>query len=243
MVCCRGEIMRAVWVGLGSVCISACMLRRPPCECPPGLPQTLNIDDFEDKDDIPVTPLLAQWQCYLYNTPESRAGDPPREGSLRCWIGQPGFNSNYGQVVALDLQDLPDGNSDYVGAGLRTITKAGTLDVSGYRRITFSAKLESSVERPLPKGTKLDVGLTCPAVSEGSVPGGFSIRRQVAAGSDWATFAIDLADFSQPPGPSHTFDPKRCLTLLTGVTFQVQPTLADGAYAAAKLSVDTVYLQ
>lgn len=237
------NIIRLTCVGLICSSAIACLRQMPSNEGSPGSPNVLAIDDFEDKNHTPAASSFADWQCYLYNTAESRAGAPPRKGSLRCSVGKHGFNSNYAQAIVFDLLDAADGKPDHVGAGLRTITKAGTLDISGYRRLTFSAWLESLPERPLPKGTQLTVGIGCPSVSDGIVPGGYSILRHVNAGSGWATFGLDLADFAQPDWQSPPFDPKQCLTLVTGIFFHVQPPLDDGAGAAGRLGIDTVYFQ
>jgi hypothetical protein len=194
----------------------------------------LEIDDFEDGDTFPSSKLFAQWQCYTWGQATNGSG---------CDLLEPGFNSNLAQFVLFQLHDPPNGHGDSVGAGLRTTTVAGTVDLSAHVTFGVTAKLEGEAPDGLPAGTPVNVRIGCSGVSSGlPPPGGFAIFSPINAKASWTVFSLKLSDFTPGVG-GDPFLASDCLKLVDGLDFQIVPTLEDAGKASGRLQIDNVYFQ
>jgi hypothetical protein len=200
------------------------------------------LDDFEAGGPAkpPVWKAFSVWQYYTYNAiRDYEAADTE----------SPGFDSNFAEFLEFVLQDMPDGIVNNAGAGLRTITQVGTVDLSVHQNMIFDAKFQNYSPHAvntafLPAGTMLKVSFGCNSItSEGSADGGFAVESFVAPGPDWKTFSIPIASFTQDASQGFRIDPQKCVTLVQGIDFQFAPTLTDGQAASAKLWIDNVYFQ
>jgi hypothetical protein len=196
----------------------------------------LLIDDFEDGDLVPSSPLFRTWGCYPFNMQEL--------APINCAVLSPGYHSDYAYSIDFEIVDANDGKPNYPGVLLQSRT-APTLDVSPYNNIVFSAKLVPR-DIPLPDPVSLLIQLTCGSVRQNEPsPGVFSIGSAIQPTSSWQTFSLALSSFIQFKWNKDQMpiDELACATLVDGLQFEYQPALADGNATAATLTIDNVYLQ
>jgi hypothetical protein len=192
------------------------------------------IDDFEDGDSLPNSPLLGRWFC-LWSHKE-------------CGVSSPGANySFHAYSMAFELIDPENGQPDYPSAELRTWRPSERrLDFSHYQSLVFSARLVPV--QKLPSGTAL-VMLSCPGGGDSS-DAISNISSGVQLSDTWLTYKLLLADFSWKSFYGPQVERAVCLTQIDGLGFHLQATdatgantLLDGQTAAGTLIIDDVYLQ
>ena len=195
----------------------------------------LLIDDFEDGDLLPSTNLFKAWDCYSFI-----AEQPPPNCSLTA-----GFDSNLAQALTFELQSPPPASTDGAGAGASLLPLAGTVDLSTYETIHFSAKMDPGSPGP-PPGIIVAVNFGCNSVGHppGSVHGGFMVEYPFKPAADWQSFAIALADLQQPSWQTvRMYDKSECATLVDILNFNVKSPLESGQSVAGVLTFDDVWLE
>jgi hypothetical protein len=194
----------------------------------------LVIDDFEDGDSLPTSPLLGRWFC-LWSHKD-------------CGVSSPGANySFYAYAMAFELIDPENGQLDYPSAELRTWRPSERrLDFSHYQSLVFSARLVP--EQELPSSTAV-VMLSCPGAGASS-DAISNISSGVQLSEGWLTYKLLLADFSWKSFYGPQVERAACLAQIDGLGFHLQATdaagvttLLDGQTAAGTLMIDDVYLQ
>jgi hypothetical protein len=125
------------------------------------------------------------------------------------------------------------------GTEIVTRTIDGTVDVTGFSQLVFSAILESASPpaSPLPtSGAQFYAELGCstfqsdPLASQ-SVP--------YTLGAGWTQFRLDLAKFTLV----YTSRNQACLSLVDSIHFAVLPGTAAGASTGGTLHLDSITLQ
>jgi hypothetical protein len=208
----------------------------PDSGSPGGGPPALLIDSFENGSSTPDSTLFSPWFYYTYNPPNQPASSSVIPG---------GFDSNFAIYLSFQLQDFPNGYTDYPGAGLGTHLKTGFRDFSAYTYITFDAKLSLDLDGSVAATPYIRVRVTCPMVSSLSVSGGFQVSNGVTVGTDWAAYVLPLAEFQEPPDQTSVavFNADACLKMFTGIDFTYDPMLSDGQGISGTLTLDNIVLQ
>ena len=202
----------------------------------------LEIDDFEDGDQVPSSDRFDTWECFEYEAavpqPSCRTTAPGSQASQRA------------EAMTFELGAPLNGDDSSVGAGMGVLAPiVAPVDVSPWQQLSFDAKLEPS-DPAVSDPTRVWIRLKCRDVANGSVPGGFMIQQQVLMGREWSTFRRELrydpADPLAQPGfvqpgfqMAILIDPADCLTLVSEVTLEVQR--ADGR--PGTLTIDNVRLE
>ena len=195
----------------------------------------LLIDDFEDGTPTPTSALFASWKCYPFNN---------ELATLSCDIA-PGYESNFAYALTFDVTSPSTPSNDGFGAGLGVVPPVGTVDLSSYETVHFSAKFAVGNPAP-PPGTTFEVGMNCNKVQTGFIRGGFSVTHGFMPTEDWQSFVFARADFAQPkwqPLQMSVENRNRCPTLVDMLNFNVQVTLDPGQSAAGTLTIDNVWLE
>jgi hypothetical protein len=202
-------------------------------------PTALEIDDFEDGDEMPSSSLFAAWHC------ETSPG--PRRAS--CGPAAPGFASDMAEAVRFEITDPANGSVDYASVLLETSSRLDPVDLGGYQSLAFSAKFErtpgvgaSSGADEGSEAVELFVQLACDGVGQsGSLPYGSWLEHVIPIGPDWSGIRIELAELIRP---SYVPDFKRidCLTNVEALIFVLGAEPTDGAALAGTLTVDDVSL-
>jgi hypothetical protein len=204
----------------------------------------LEIDDFEDGDQVPSSDRFEFWACFDY---ESSLVLPPP-----CGTTAPGSQeSQHAEAMTFELGAPLNGKDSSVGAGMGVWPPiAAPVDVSQWQKLSFDAQLEPSAPAASDE-TVAWIRLKCGGLANGSVPGDLMIEQRVTIGRDWSTFSLGLrrdpADPLAQPGfrqPGFQvalmpIDPDDCLTMVSGLTFEVQRT--DGQ--PGTLTIDNVVLE
>ena len=201
------------------------------------------IDDFEDGDTLPKTPLFQRWDCYTFNLPVGK--DPAQ--TVHCDVERPGDESGYALSASFALHDQPDGKPDNGGAALST-TADPMVDLNGYKTIVFSLKVDFGT---LPSASYAYIALDCNSVAaENQKQAGdyFQLTNDVkpiVAIDTWKKFPLALSDLTQPDWQKNRFadGPKACLAAVDSVNFEISGQLADGQAANGVIHIDDVYLE
>lgn len=219
----------ALLVGIGSLfCVTGCFdVKRVDVT-------GLEIDNFEDGDQVPRSDQFETWHCFEY---ESALPDPT------CLTTAPGFQSQRAESLTFELGAPLNGDDSSVGVGLGVFTLVFLpVDLGQWQRLKFDAKFAPS-DPAASDATLVWIRLKCPDLASQSVSGGLMIQQQVMIGREWSTFSRDLGDpgFAQPPYQRQliTIEAADCLTLVDAVTFEIQRT--DGQ--AGTLTIDNVRLE
>jgi hypothetical protein len=227
------------WLALCSLPFTACFeVRQIAVE---GGPPALEIDDFEDGDDVPSSSAFKTWRC------ETTPG-PPR---VSCSAQAPGFESGLAEVIRFEIEDPANGAIDYPAVMLQAPARLGTLDLGSYERLAFSAKLERlpryRVESD-PAGedladVSLFVQLLCHGVAPpGALPYGSWIESFILVRPEWSSTSIALVELVRPSYVAN-FAWRDCIASVEGLQFVLAPDLRDGQAMAGTLSIDQVLLQ
>jgi hypothetical protein len=215
-------------------------------------PGTRFIDDFED-GGTPTWNRLGPWKCDNFTggggqdagADDAGVSDAGRAsadaaGASTCTLAleTPGDTSNHALKSSFTLDNPPDDVRQF-GSEIVTRTIDGTVDVTGFSQLVFSAILESAPppSSPLPaSGAQFYAELGCsmfqsdPLASQ-SVP--------YTLGAGWTQFRLDLAKFTLINTPHN----QSCLALVDSIHFAVQPGPAAGASTGGTLHIDSISLQ
>jgi hypothetical protein len=195
-------------------------------------PRVLEIDDFEDGDQLPSDSTFSTWTCGTYP-------GPPR---ISCNASAPGFGGGLAQEARFEIQDPPDGVVDQPGMFMQTSHPLGTLDLSSYERMRFSAKLGSDAPS-FPGASRLYVRLRCDGVgTSGADPNGYWIETFVQVGSDWSSFTLALAELVRP-NYVLSFSRSECIAAVESLEFGLHPDIPEGGSMVATLTIDEISLQ
>jgi hypothetical protein len=194
------------------------------------------IDDFEDGDLKPADPNFGPWGCASFK----------ESTTTNCSQGlDPGDDSAYSLFLDFTVEDTPDGVAQQGGALLQT-EAARPEDLSRFDEMVLSAKLVSG-SSPLPSGTQVFVQLSCSSAQadNGSSPGDLYILQDLPYTSDWQTFPLAMVNFTSPSfTPTHVLGgPMACLERVDGISFSVDPQVAESQSATGRLDVDHIYFQ
>jgi hypothetical protein len=209
------------------------------------------IDDFEGDGGLPTWNRFGAWSCRTFTgsgdpgaPPDAGAkadgGEPgePDAGQCHLAVQMPGDGDKRALRTDFELTDPPDSIRQFPAAEVVTRTTGGTVDVSGFAQLVFSAILESAPLpiTPLPSGTRFVVELGCSTFT------GDPIATQTVAltlGADWTELRLKLSDFTL----KNMTRPQPCLALVDSIHFEVVPGLADGMSTGGSLFIDNISLQ
>jgi len=194
-------------------------------------PRELVIDDFEDGDQLPTDPTFSTWSCGTYP-------GPPR---ISCNASAPGFEGGHAQQARFEIRDPADGVVDHPGMVLQTSHSLGTLDLSSYEHILFSARLESDAPA-VPGASRLYVRLRCDGIGPSGAPEGYWIETSVQVGTDWSSFTLPLTELVRP-NYVPSFSRRDCVAAVESLGFDLHPDLPEGGSMVATLTIDEISLQ
>ncbi len=207
------------------------------------------IDDFED-GGTPTWNRLGPWKCDNFTgggrqdagADDASVPDAGRASAdaSTCTLAleTPGATSNQALKSTFTLDNPPDDVRQF-GSEIVTRTIDGTVDLTGFSQLVFSAILESAPppDSPLPtSGAQFYAELGCsmfqsdPLASQ-SVP--------YTLGAGWTQFRLDLAKFTLISTPHN----QACLALVDSLHFAVLPGPAAGASTGGTLHIDSISLQ
>jgi hypothetical protein len=215
------------------------------------------IDDFED-GGTPTWNRFGPWKCDNFTGGGGQggggqdasandagiadAGRPSADAAVAstCTLSleTPGDNSQQALKSVFTLDNPPDDVRQF-GTEIVTRTIDGTVDLTGFSQLVFSAILESAAppRSPLPTpGTQFLAELGC------STFGSDSLATQAVdytLGAGWAQFRLSLSGFHLNNTPHN----QSCLTLVDSIHFAVQPGPAAGASTGGTLHIDSISLQ
>jgi len=196
-------------------------------------PPALEIDDFEDGDDLPRSSMFRSWQCDAW----------PGPPHVSCGTVTPGFGDGLAEAVRFELQDPPNGSMDYATVFLETRVRLGTLDLGSYESIAFSVKLERSPLSPSEESAEQKasffVRLRCDGVG---TAGDAWIEKTVPLGPEWSSPSIALAELVRPSYVIN-FSSRECAAKVEALLFLFDPKLPDGEAMAGTLTIDEVSLE
>jgi hypothetical protein len=197
-------------------------------------PLPLEIDDFEDGDDLPSSSLFANWHC------EAGPGPP-----ASCAPQPPGFESGLAEAVMFEIEDPLNQATDYPGVLLEAPAQLGTLDLSSYESLAFSAKFEPTpaAEETSSADTTLFLQLRCDGVgTSGAQSDGSWIETSTSVGPEWSSPTLALSKFARPSYVI-SFSKEECMARVEALQFILAPDLPDGGQLSGTLSIDQVTLQ
>ena len=236
---------RAIGIMLATLTLPACFDVR---HVDPG-DGTFVIDDFEDGDTLPASPLLDRWVCYTFS---SEAVQDP-EQTVSCGLETPGDNSHFGLSAVFELHDgtevNPDGTpagTDYAGAGLQTMVDSAALDLTSYATLVFDIKVE--FEEAPPPLTGVDVQLGCNSVKPSNTANVgqlyFDLWHPIAATPSWQHVEIPLSSFTQRQDELNLFadGAKSCLAVIDNIRFEIVEPLTFGQSGSGVIHVDDIHL-
>jgi len=198
--------------------------------------QSIQVDDFEDGDTLPMSELFAPWTCDKFDSVQK----PPK-----CSIVS-GFEGGLGFSLTFELQVPPGYNPDDIGVsyGVPTGTEHG-LDATSLSRVGFDMKWDTDSSELNSSGV-VTVHLPCTLLqtSPAAPAQGFSVEHEVAPSHEWSHYTLAFDDFTQPHWSTARIDKRRCLPVLDGVFFILKASwLAGGQLATGTMTIDNVYLE
>lgn len=223
-----------------SLCLSACL----PVETVE-LPAAIRVDDFEDGDEI-ADPLsgFVDWRSWSH----SSGPMPPEQKRFDPEVRAPGMESEAAQSLPFFLEEFA--YHDYPEAALGVFTET-PRDLSLFRRLRFSAKLEAA-EPPPPSRTFLEVRLECQPVFAEISPDAVPVisyydqpnqHEGVELTQGWTTYSIRVDKFEGPWWQGTAIRPEDCVRQVNGLQFVVRLDLPNLEAAAGTLWIDDVYLE
>jgi hypothetical protein len=135
--------------------------------------------------------------------------------------------------------DLPGGTTDIgVYAESRLVAGAQPIDVTGFKQLVVSARLESASpkQNPLPPGTELRAELGC---SRNQIDPTARQLIPIQVDNPWVQFRLTLAMFDV----TGTSLSQACLAEVDSIRFVVRPGNNEAAAVTGTLSIDDVQLQ
>lgn len=210
------------------------------------------IDNFED-GGTPTWNRFGPWTCDDFTgaggpdagTDDAGGADAGRPGpdaaiasTCRLAIESPGSDDKHALESIFTLDAPPNGTRQSPGSEIVTHTIDGTVDLTGFSQLVFSAILESAPlpSSPLPAGTKLRAGLGCSTFESDPLASQY-VDYTLNAG--WTEFRLSLSGFNLNNTPHN----QSCLALVDSVQFAVLPGLAGGASIGGTLHIDNISLQ
>ena len=203
------------------------------------------IDDFDDGDLLPTTPLFGRWVCFTFNP---GVGEDPGQ-TVTCDL-EDGNKSPHALFAAFTLHAPPTNipnTPDYPGAGLLTIAEE-PVDFRGHLNLAFSMRVEfNGLDSPF--GTPgVKVLLNCPTVpaqKEKQTGEYFQLVQGIAATQSWLPFSLELAKFTQPDWQDNHFSmgPSSCLGAIAGIQFQIDAAFQSGQSGNGVIHIDDVHLE
>jgi hypothetical protein len=194
---------------------------------------SLLIDNFDDGDLSPSAKNFVDWRCYAFM---------PEEPQPTCDIQMNRADNSPALAFTYDLDVPLDADESKYGVGFSTKPFVGTVDLSSYVSIHFSAKLSPGTPAPR-KNRRFLVRLGCMTVQfvPGSMPD-FMLEQGFAPGGDWSPYQLELAKFRQPTGQVTMNSTQECLALNDSMRFEIADVL-DGDNEQGTLMFDDVYFQ
>jgi hypothetical protein len=195
------------------------------------------IDDFDDGDFVPRMHEFIYWTCYAFN--------PPTNRDYRCDHTE-GLSSAYSLFVEFSVQDAPDGERDYPGAGLSTFSDV-PVDFTPYRELVVGMRVRSGTP-PVPSESRVYVELYCANVESESGSGPvstFYVTQSVRPSDEWATFRLALANMAPPPWLTEKVKGgiPACLRAVDGISLSLSSQVQDGQAATGTFFIDGLSLQ
>jgi hypothetical protein len=203
------------------------------------------IDDFEDGGLVPEWQRLKAWSCDTDGGPNG--GQPDADGgqSMSCGVENGGDTDKYALRADFSLKTPLAGDQQPV-AEVVTRTISGTVDVTGFKRLAFSACLETSpdLSLPLPSGTLFQVELGCSAIK--SYPFASQTVPYLSFKVKYPDqpFQLPLDMFVATKGGS-TLQSQTCLGQVDSIHFTIKPELPNGMSTGGigTLHLDNITLQ
>jgi len=199
-------------------------------------PTALEIDDFEDGDDLPSSSLFAKWRC------EAGPGPP----HVSCAARPPGFESGLAEAVRFEIEDPLNQATDYPSVLLEAPAQLGTLDLRPYESLAFSARFEPTPAAEAvtsADAAELFLQLRCDGVgTSGAQPDGSWIETSTSIGPEWSSPTLALSELARPNFVIG-FSKEECLSRVEALQFVFAPDLPDGGHLSGTLSIDQVTLQ
>ena len=196
------------------------------------------IDDFDDGDLASALPHFHAWESYSFspNNPDSH--------DLGLVAGT--TNNPFALYLDFRVDDPPDGTQQDGGAALM-IRSDVPWDITSYRALVFSAKLESG-NPALPSNALLYIELGCAtAVAEdGSRRGDMYVVASVNHTAAWQEFRISLVNFATASWLGSIWvagGPAQCLQRVDSIRFSVDAHLSDGQSGRGVLTIDNIYVE
>jgi hypothetical protein len=171
-------------------------------------PEGLELLDNFDESWRPLDPAFGAWQAFSVN-PAGRALDL-KQG--------PGYQSLHSLEVSFLLEPVP-GAKALPGAGVRSSSLRGSLDLSRFRQVVFAHRRESMLTPGLECETpsELVVFMTCRLRGHDESS---AVEQRVSVSSTWAVAALGLADFRALEGGASTSATDGCLGAVDSFGFR-----------------------
>lgn len=188
-------------------------------------PEPILLDDFEDGDPLPHDERFAGWQHYSFNPPGMEVYSTPSPTAAH--------DSNGGMLLRWKVTDRANGQSDYPGAGLRTLVANVYIDLSRYERVTFWHRFLPRVGSACAEPAGFMVVLGCGEL-------GTAFEIQVPTAASWTSAVIDFENLTettyQPQGKTLA----ECLPLVSDFHVHViaDSSLPDGGCLEGTLYFD-----
>jgi hypothetical protein len=226
-ICNRGRRLEYLAALAASLALVAC-LDVEKVELHP----SLVIDDFEDGDQIPNNTKFIDWFCFTFD---------PQEPQPTCDVQSRGPDSNFALSLPYTLQVPPDTDASPHGVGVGTKPKVGTVDLTFYDNMHFSAKLVSGTPAPREK-RRFTVRLGCNTVQvvAGSLAV-FWVENAFTPTGNWSSYDLALSKFIQPNWQAPMDHPQDCPMLNDSIRFETNAIAGDSE--AATFMIDDVYFR
>jgi hypothetical protein len=211
------------------------------------------IDDFDD-GGAPSWTRFSPWTCDDFvgsGGPDAGAAadagiadsgrsdeDAAVASSCHLSLESPGATDRQALKSVFTLDDPLDGVRQTLGTEIVTHTISGTVDLTGFTQLVFSAILETAAlpVSPLPGSTQFQAGLGCSTFQSDPLA---TQDVTYVLGAGWAQFRLSLSEFHL----NDTTHNQSCLALVDSIHFIVKARLADGASTGGTLHIDNISLQ
>jgi hypothetical protein len=210
------------------------------------------IDDFED-GGTPTWNRFSPWTCDNFTGGGGQDAGPEdagvadggrasadAAGASTCTLSleMQGYKSKQDLKSAFMLDNPPDDVQQF-GSEIVTRTIDGTVDLTGFSDLVFSAILESAgpPSSPLPAtGTQFYAELGCSTFQSDSLA---SQAVAYTLGAGWTQFRLPLSGFTL----TYMSRNQPCLALVDSIHFAVLPGTTAGASTGGTLHLDSISLQ
>jgi hypothetical protein len=210
------------------------------------------IDDFED-GGTPTWNRFSPWTCDNFTGGGGQDAGPEdagvadggrasadAAGASTCTLSleMPGDKSKQALEAGFQLDNPPHDMLQF-GTEIVTRTVNGTVDLTGFSQLVFSAILESAAPplSPLPTpGTQFVAELGCSTLQSDSLA---TQPVEYTLGAGWTQFRLLLSGFTL----TYMSRNQSCLALVDSIHFAVLPGTAAGASTGGTLHIDNISLQ